>query len=295
MNAPPAEAPGAAEVLAQARGENFPVASWLFPARLRPHLMNVYGFARLTDDIGDEAQGDRLALLDWLTSEVDALYGGRPGTHPLMRRLASTIRGFDLPRGPFDRLIEANRRDQRVHRYQTFEEIAAYCSLSANPVGELVLRIAGACTPERLALSDATCTGLQLVEFWQDLGEDAAKGRLYIPLEDMERFGYTVDDLLQNKTDERFLALMKFEAARTRDLLVRGRTLARTLPGRIGFAVRLFTAGGLAGLDDLERRGFDTFGSSAHASRSRRFLMAVRELVRGRGAADTLGTDGGTR
>jgi squalene synthase HpnC len=284
MNAPPAEAPGAAEVLAQARAENFPVASWLFPPRLRPHLLNVYGFARLTDDIGDEAPGDRTALLDWLASELDTVYAGRAASHELMRRLAATIGAFDLPRAPFARLIEANRQDQKVHRYSTFQGLSEYCSLSANPVGELVLRIAGACTPDRLALSDATCTGLQLVEFWQDLGEDAAKGRVYVPLEDLDRFGYGVEELLAGKRDDRFLRLMAFEAARTRGLLERGRTLAGTLRGRIGFAVRLFTAGGLAALADLERRGFDTFSRSAHASRPRRLAMAVRELARPNGS-----------
>ena len=151
---------------------------------------------------------------------------------------------------------------------------------AANPVGELVLRIAEACTPERLELSDATCTGLQLVEFWQDLGEDAAKGRVYIPLEDLERFEYNVDDVLASRPDDRLRRLMSFEAHRTRDLLERGRVLAKTLPGRLGFAVRLFTAGGLAALDDLERRGFDTFSHSAHASRARRLVTGARELVR---------------
>ena len=242
--------------------------------------MNVYGYARLTDDIGDEATGDRGGLLDWLAAELDAVYSGGTPTHPLMRRAGASIRAFELPRGPFDRLIEANRQDQTVHRYATFEELAAYCSLSANPVGELVLRVAGACTPERLALSDATCTGLQLVEFWQDLGEDAAKGRVYIPLEDMERFGYGLDGLRAGRRDDRFVRLMAFEAARTRDLLARGRALAGTLRGRTGFAVRLFTAGGLAALADLERRRFDTFSASGHAARPRRWVTAARELVR---------------
>jgi squalene synthase HpnC len=280
MTATPAQAPGAADVLAQARSENFPVASWLFPSRLRPHLMSIYGFARLTDDIGDEASGDRGALLVWLVGELDAVFDGKTPSHPLMTRFARTVRAFDLPREPFDRLIEANRQDQSVHRYDTFEKLAAYCALSANPVGELVLRIAGACTPERLKLSDATCTGLQLVEFWQDLGEDAAKDRVYVPLEDMYRFGYTVEDLLAGTRDDRFLGLMRFEAGRTRGMLDRGRALAASLPGRIGFAVRLFTAGGRAALADLERRGFATFSASAHASRPRRWLAAISELAR---------------
>jgi len=241
--------------------------------------MNVYGFARMVDDIGDEADGDRPALLDWLSSQLDAVYGGEPG-HPLMERLASTVQSFELPRDPFDRLIEANRQDQTTNRYQTYEDLAEYCSLSANPVGELVLRVTGAFTPERLRLSDSTCTGLQLVEFWQDLGEDGAKGRVYIPLEDMERFDYTVDDLLAAEQGEPFVDLMQFQAERTRRLLVDGRPLARSIPGRTGLAVRLFTAGGLAALSDLERRGFDTFGVSARASRLRRAATALRELIR---------------
>jgi squalene synthase HpnC len=280
MKAPPAQAPGSAEVLRQARAENFPVASTLFPKGLRPHLLSVYGFARLADDIGDEAPGDRGELLDWLSSEVDVIYAGSMPSHPLLQRLAATVRRFDLPQAPLDRLIQANRRDQQVHRYQRFEELAGYCSLSANPVGELVLQVAGVCTQDRLELSDATCTGLQLVEFWQDLGEDAALGRIYVPLEDMARFGYPEADLLGAVVDDRFRRLMAFEADRTRGLLLRGRKLARTLPGRIGLAVRLFTAGGLAALDDLERRGYDTFGTSAHASRVRMTWFAARELLR---------------
>jgi squalene synthase HpnC len=281
MTRPPAHAPGATQVLDQAGAENFPVASRLFPRRIRPHLMNVYGFARLVDDVGDEAPGDRLELLDWVSSELDAVFDGAATmpSHPLLFRLRHTVRVFDLPRHPFDRLVEANRQDQTVTRYETFDALVEYCRLSANPVGELVLRICDACTPERLASSDATCTGLQLVEFWQDLGEDAAAGRVYVPLEDLERFGYPVERLLEGEADGRFGALMRFEAGRTRDLLERGRGLGRSLPGRIGFAVRLFTAGGLAALADLEGRGFDTFGASAHPSRVRRAWFAARELV----------------
>ena len=279
MNVLPAKAPRAADVLAQAGGENFPVASRLFPKDLRPDLVTVYGFARMVDDIGDEAAGDRSALLDWLASELDAVFGGQP-THPLMSRLAVTVERFALPRDPFDRLIEANRRDQTTHRYRTYRELAEYCTFSANPVGELVLRISGALTPGRRSLSDATCTGLQLVEFWQDLGEDAAKDRVYVPMEDVERFGYSVDRLMTGENDQAFLQLMRFEAARTRALLVEGRKLGPSIGGRIGLAVRLFTAGGLAALADLERRGFDTLGASARASRPRRAVFALRELIR---------------
>jgi squalene synthase HpnC len=278
-----AEAPSAAEVLARSGGENFPVAGILFPRELRPHLTSVYGFARLADQLGDEvgdSPADRLRLLDWLRGELDTVYRGAAPTHPLLRRLAWTIERYAIPREPFDRLIEANRRDQTVTRYATFRDLLAYCDLSANPVGELVLYLCRACTPERVALSDATCTGLQLVEFWQDLGEDASRGRIYVPREDMERFGYDEGRLSRGVADDDFRALMEFEAERTRGLLDTGRPLGRTIPGRMGLAVRMFTAGGLAALDDLARRGFDTLRDNAHASRARRAAFAARELTR---------------
>jgi squalene synthase HpnC len=287
---PMAEAPSAAEVLARAGGENFPVASFLFPRELRPHLMSVYGFARLVDQLGDEVGADaaeRLRLLDWLDGEVDAVYRGSAPSHPLMRRLAWTIERFSVPRGPFERLIAANRQDQSVTRYATYRELLAYCDLSANPVGELVLHLCRSVTPDHVALSDATCTGLQLVEFWQDLGEDAQRGRVYVPREDVERFGYDEDRLVRGVADDRFRALMEFEADRARELLERGRPLGRRLPGRIGMAIRLFTAGGLAALDDLSRREFDTLRDNAHASRTRRAVFAVRELARAGGGPET--------
>jgi squalene synthase HpnC len=283
-----AEAPSAAEVLSKAGGENFPVASFLFPRELRPHLMNVYGFARLVDQLGDEVGADadaRLRLLDWLDGEVDAVYRGSAPSHPLMRRLAWTIERFSIPRGPFDRLIAANRQDQTVTRYATHQELLAYCNLSANPVGEIVLYLCRSVTPEHVALSDSTCTGLQLVEFWQDLGEDAGRGRVYVPQEDLARFGYDEERLLRGVADDAFRAVMAFEAERTRELLEQGRPLGRRLPGRIGMAVRLFTAGGLAALDDLSRRQFDTLRDNAHASRTRRAVFAARELVRSGGSA----------
>ncbi|HEY1330324.1 MAG TPA: squalene synthase HpnC [Actinomycetota bacterium] len=283
MSVIPADVPAAAEILGRAGGENFPVASLLFPRDVRPHLMSVYGFARLVDQLGDDAAGDRTALLDWLDGELNAIYGGGRPEHPLLRRLAWTVRARDLPRGPFDRLVLANRRDQSVSRYETFDDLLGYCDLSANPVGELVLLVVGAAGPHRIALSDRTCTGLQLVEFWQDLGEDAARGRVYVPLEDLARFDYSVEELTAGVRDRRFVALMAFEAERTRGLLAEGRALAATLRGRVRLAVRLFTAGGMAALDDLQRRGYDTFGSNAHASNARRAWFAAVELL-GRGS-----------
>jgi squalene synthase HpnC len=265
-------------VLDQARSENFPVASRLFPKALRPHLMNIYGFARMADDLGDEAGGDRLAQLQWLSDELTAIFAGAGGTHPLMRRLAITVRRFGLPREPFDRLVAANRQDQAVHRYATYDDLRGYCHLSADPVGELVLRLTGRCSDHLLDLSDATCTGLQLIEFLQDLGEDAAMGRIYVPLEDLVRFEYGEHELLTGVTNDRFRRLMAFEAGRARSLLERGRPLSHALGGRAGMAVRLFTAGGLAALADLRQRGFDTVSLSAHVSRPRLWWFGLREL-----------------
>ena len=270
----------AQRIMSHAATENFPVASRLFPRALRPHLLAIYGFARLVDDIGDEAPGDRLGLLAAVSAQLDTIYAGGMPSHLLLRRLAHTVRRFDIPRSPLDRLVQANEQDQVVGRYETFADLLGYCRLSAQPVGELVLRVAELCTPERLVLSDRVCSGLQLVELWQDIGEDAAMGRIYVPAEDMRRFGYSDDDLLTGVVDDRFRRLMTFEATRTRELLESGRALHRTIPGRLGFAIRLYAAGGLAALDDLRQRGYATFDSSAHAGRGRRWLATARELPR---------------
>src|SRR5436309_11537531 len=177
-------------VRSRARQENFPVASRFLPRAIRADLLAIYGFARMVDDAGDEAPGDRAALLDRIESELDGAFAGT-ATDPVLRSLRATIRAHDLPREPFLRLIEANRRDQVVSRYQTFSDLQAYCELSANPVGHLVLLVLEASTPRRVAWSDSVCTGLQLVEHWQDVAEDARRGRVYVPQEDLRRFGCT--------------------------------------------------------------------------------------------------------
>ena len=186
--------PGQTEVMAQAQSENFPVAAFFLPGKIRRHLLDLYGFARLVDDLGDEVAGDRLAHLDWLESELDRTYSGSP-LHPLMRRLALTVNEFAIPRQPFLDLIEANRRDQTIKRYANVDELIEYCSYSANPVGRLVLYVFSAPTEDRFELSDAVCTGLQLVEHWQDVAEDYEAGRIYIPGDDMERFGVSAEEL----------------------------------------------------------------------------------------------------
>jgi phytoene/squalene synthetase len=212
------------EVMAQAQDENFPVALWLLGPRTRRHLLAIYGFARLVDDVGDEVGGDRLALLDRLEHELDA------PQHAVMRTLVATVRECRLPREPFLRLIEANRRDQVVTRYDSLEGLLDYCQLSAAPVGELVLHVFGVATPARIALSDKICAALQIIEHLQDVDEDRARGREYVGA---------------------FAG-----PAQARSLLEQGAPLVRQLPGRPRLAVAGFLAGGRVALDRLEgRRG----------------------------------------
>jgi squalene synthase HpnC len=264
---PPFTAPEARAVMAQAATENFPVASRLLPRAQREHLLAIYGFARLVDDAGDESPGDRLALLDWLDADVDRLFGGRRPEHPIVQALTPTVERCGLADGPFRRLIEANRRDQRQHRYRTFDELLDYCQLSAAPVGELVLGVFGAATPERIELSDRICGGLQVTEHLQDVAEDRARGRVYLPLEDMERFGCREEDLAARAPSPPFRSLMAFEVERARGLLASGAPLMRTLPLRPRLTVAAFVAGGRAALRALERADYDVLGRHPRPSR----------------------------
>jgi squalene synthase HpnC len=268
-------------VMAYAAGENFPVASRVLPRRVRGHLLAVYGFARLVDELGDSAPGDRLAALDWLAAELDAAYAGR-AEHPLMQRLAATVRECELPRGPFERLIEANRVDQRVSRYATWEQLRGYCALSADPVGEIVLGIFGAATPARVALSDSICTALQLAEHCQDVAEDYAAGRVYLPGEDLARFGCSEADLGAQSAGEPLRAVLAFEVERGRRLLEQGAPLIATLRGRERLAVAAFLAGGRAALDAIERVGYDVLAGPPQASSARRLLVLASVLAAGR-------------
>jgi squalene synthase HpnC len=248
--------PSTASVLGQAAGENFPVALRVFPRATRDHLLAVYGFARLADDIGDEAEGDRLELLDWLAAELDRASRGA-ATHPLLARLTPTIRQFDLPLDPFWRLIEANRRDQVVRRYQTFDDLIGYCMVSAAPVGELVLRIFEVSSPDRIVLSDDVCNGLQIVEHIQDVAEDIAADRVYLPLHDLTSLGCSVAELRAPRTSPALRAVLRYEAGRARRLLGSAVPLARQLPVQPRMAVCGFAAGGLAALDAIERAGYE--------------------------------------
>jgi squalene synthase HpnC len=271
------EAPelAAARIDARASGENFPVVSALAPRWARPHLRAIYGFARLVDNLGDEAQGDRAALLDELERELEG-----PPRSDLMRRLRASIQERSLPREPFARLIEANRIDQRKSRYESWAEVREYCSYSADPVGRLVLSVYGRGEEQGLvSMSDSVCTGLQLVNFLQDPPRDLALGRVYLPQESLRRFGVQDADLAGPRT-EPIAALLRHEAERARGLLVAGLPLRSALGGRAGMAVALYARGGLAALDALERAGWDVFSSRPAPSRWTFARLALAEVVR---------------
>jgi squalene synthase HpnC len=264
------------EVATRAAGENFPVGSVLFPRPLRPHIRALYCYARFVDEVGDSFEGDRLAALDELESEVDAAFEGR-ATSPVLRNVEPTIREFELPREPFLRLIEANRMDQRVTEYETWDELKNYCVHSADPCGRLVLGVLRRLgEPELVAASDSVCTGLQLVNFLQDVPRDLELGRVYLPAEDRRRFGDPPLDRLNPELRE----LLGFEAARAAELLAAGEVLRARIGGRLGRAVALFSRGGLAALDALEAAGWDVFSQRPKPSRSRLAREAALVLVR---------------
>jgi squalene synthase HpnC len=268
--------------MARAQSENFPVASRVLPPAVRSHLLAVYGFARLVDELGDSVEGDRLAALDWLEADLDRAFEGR-AEHPLLARLTPTLRECGLSREPFARLIEANRIDQRVSRYETWEQLRGYCALSADPVGELVLGVLGMASPARVALSDSICTALQLTEHCQDVAEDLARGRVYLPLEDLERFGCTSADLAAEHANAALRAVLAFEVDRARRLLAQGAPLIGELRGRAGLAVAAFAAGGRAALGAIERAGYDVLPGPPRASRARRLLAVAATLREARG------------
>ncbi len=285
----------AEEVVANAPGENFPVALRLLPARHRRHLTNLYFFARLTDDLGDEArevQADgnepadvtalRLRLLDELAADVDRIYAGGIPESPVMRAMADTVRECGVPAKPLLDLIQANRQDQQVTRYRTFAELAQYCELSANPVGQIVLYIFGVATPQRVALSDSICTALQLAEHWQDVAEDLGNGRIYLPGEDLERYGCTEADLAAPTAGPAVRQLMIFETDRAARLLDKGAPLVGTLRGAARLAVAGYLAGGRAALAAIRGQGHDVLRGTPRPRKQRLAAELVKAYVRGR-------------
>src|SRR5690348_5121842 len=275
----------AEEVVVNAPGENFPVALRMLPARHRKHLTNLYFFARLTDDLGDEARGAessesakssenvteiRRRLLDDLAADVDRIYSGKTPQSPVIKAMAETVREWRVPAQPLLDLIQANRQDQLVARYRTYQELEQYCELSANPVGQIVLYIFGVATPRRIEFSDSICTALQLAEHWQDVAEDLAAGRIYLPGEDLERFGVMEADLAAPSAGPAVRQLMIFETDRAERLLDSGAPLVHTLHGAARLAVAGYLGGGraaLAAIRSEERRvgeGCGSWGGGDH-------------------------------
>ncbi|TDB84058.1 squalene synthase HpnC [Actinomadura sp. KC216] len=262
-------------------GENFPVASRLLPARHRAHLLNVYGYARLVDDIGDEAPpGERAALLDAVERDLDRVYAGTRPELPAMRNLARTITGCGIPADPFRRLLQANRRDQEVSRYTTFDDLLDYCTLSADPVGHIVLHVFGAATPDRLRLSDRVCTALQIIEHCQDVGEDHRNGRIYLPQDDLRRFGCAESDLDASITPTRLRGVVALQARRARELLDEGADLTVRLRGFARVAVAGYVAGGGAALAALDKNAYDVLGGPSRPRKPRLLLEWSRNLGR---------------
>jgi len=260
--------------------ENFSVATWLTPRPLRPAFRSLYAFCRWSDDLGDEV-GDparSLELLDWWKGELRAMYGGE-ARHPVMVVLAGTVAEFAIPIGPFEALISAFEQDQVVADYATYDQLLDYCSRSANPVGHLVLRLARAFDDDNARLSDATCTGLQLANFWQDVARDRALGRVYLPREDREAFGCPDADLDARRPTPAFVDLLRFEVGRARGLLRDGRELVGRMPAGLAVDVDLFSRGGSAILDRIEARGFDVLSARPEVGKLAKLGLLARALV----------------
>ncbi len=282
----------AEEVVANASGENFPVALRLLPARHRRHLTNLYFFARLTDDLGDEARDAqagppdvtrlRLRLLDEMSADVDRICAGQTPQSPVMRAMAETVKECGVPAQPMLDLIQANRQDQRVTRYRTFAELEQYCELSANPVGQIVLYIFGVATPERIALSDSICTALQLAEHWQDVAEDLGNGRIYLPGEDLERHGVTEADLAAPSAGRAVRELVNFEVTRAVQLLDEGAPLVGTLRGAARLAVAGYLAGGRAALAAIRKQHYDVLSGTPRGSKQKLAAELAKAYLRGK-------------
>ena len=294
------------ESLARTHYENFTVGSLLIPKNTRRHVHVIYAYCRWVDDLGDESAAGlfqalaqagwrpsaasrlesapdprtvKLDLLDAWREDLDACYDGAP-SHPVMVALQDTVQRFDIPREPFLKLIEANRMEQRRNRYPTYQDLAHYCDHSANPVGRLFLYLFGYRDEERQRLSDLTCTALQLANFWQDVARDYRMGRIYIPVEDMTRFGYGEDQLAQGVVNDEFRSLMAFEIDRAKGMFEEGLKLVNTLDGRIRLDVALFTAGGAAVLRAIEKQGYDVLTRRPSLSRTRKALLFLSTWAR---------------
>jgi squalene synthase HpnC len=272
------------ERLARSHYENFSVASWFLPHKLRQHFFNVYAYCRISDDLGDEV-GDAkqsLALLDQWEAELNACYDGMP-RHPVFVALQETVREFDIPKHEFADLLTAFRQDQTVTRFSTFADLLAYCRYSANPVGHLVLYLGGYRDTERQRLSDSTCTALQLANFWQDVAVDHTKGRIYIPVEDMTRFGVPENDIADRRATPQFMELMRFEVQRAHEWFDRGLPLVKMVSPELAIDIELFSRGGQEILRAIAGQGYDVLRSRPAISKSKKAWLMVRAgLKKGR-------------
>jgi squalene synthase HpnC len=282
----PHSAPSLAEAqeycrrLARTHYENFSVATWFLPKKLRQDFLNVYAYCRISDDLGDEV-GDAtaaLALLDEWQAELDACYQGAP-RHPVFVALAETVKKFDIPKHEFSDLLIAFRQDQTVTRFETFDDVLAYCRYSANPVGHLVLYLCGYNDPERQQLSDYTCTALQLANFWQDVSVDYAKGRIYLPLEDLRRYSVSEEDIQYNRNTPAFREMMKFEIERARQWFDRGLPLVGKVDGELAVDIELFSRGGQEILNAIERQNFAVLGRRPAISKTRKLALVGRAAL----------------
>ncbi len=265
--------------LATTHYENFHVASWFLPERLRPHFHSIYAYCRIADDLGDEV-GNReqsLALLDLWGRELDACYQGE-ARHPVFVALAETIRACDIPKQPFADLLVAFRQDQNVLRYPSMDDVLDYCRYSANPVGRLVLYACGYRTPEMFLLSDFTCTALQLANFWQDIHSDYERGRIYLPLDDMQKYGVDEATIARREPTAGFRQLVRHEVDYTRQLFTNGLPLIDMVDRELALDLDLFSRGGLEILHAIERRHYDVLTMRPVISKARKLGLLTRAL-----------------
>jgi squalene synthase HpnC len=282
----PASAPSPAQAreycrrLARSHYENFSVATWFLPGRLRQHFCNVYAYCRISDDLGDEVgdTGDALALLDQWEAELNACYDGHP-KHPVFVALAETVETFKIPKHEFSDLLRAFRQDQTVTRYESFDDLLGYCRYSANPVGHLVLYLCGYNDAERQQLSDFTCSALQLANFWQDVSVDYAKGRIYLPIESLRRFGVSEEDIASNRNTQAFREMMRVEVERARQWFRRGLPLVERVDRELAIDLELFSRGGQEILNSIERQNFAVLGQRPAISKSRKLALVARAAL----------------
>ncbi len=275
-----AEAQAYCRNLAESHYENFHVATWFLPKRLRPPFQSIYAYCRISDDLGDEVGDARqsLALLDFWNGELDACYRGEV-RHPVFVALAETIRVCSIPKQPFADLLVAFRQDQTITRYRTMQDVFGYCRNSANPVGHLVLYVCGYREPELFDLSDFTCTALQLANFWQDVREDDRRNRIYLPLADMERFGVTEQQIHEHRFSAEFGALMQHEVAYTQELFAQGKPLLHRVDRELAVDLGLFSSGGQEILRAIVRQNYDVLRVRPAISKSRKAALLLRALV----------------